>query len=162
MGTRIFRDIFNTPDMNWERWINNRALDNKFTWEDMWNKRKRYDQHRKLELNPPEKNTRMKIDELEAREHLHEGSPDQNIDWKEWRDFTWINGYLIKKSESLKKRVGGRENKGNLGWMRQTPVRKLRVDLADVENDRIHLKRSTPVEKELTWQPQWSKGLVLP
>ena len=41
---------------------------------------KGYDQHRKLELNPPEKNTRMKIDELEAREHLHEGSPDQNID----------------------------------------------------------------------------------
>ena len=34
----------------------------------------------KLEINPPEKNTRMKNDELEAREHLHEGSPDQNID----------------------------------------------------------------------------------
>ena len=41
---------------------------------------KEYDQHRKLELNPPEKNTIMKNDELEAREHLHEGSPDQNID----------------------------------------------------------------------------------
>ena len=41
---------------------------------------KGYDQHRKLELNPPGRNTRMKIDELEAREHLHEGSPDQNID----------------------------------------------------------------------------------
>ena len=41
---------------------------------------KGYDQHRKLELNPPERNTRMKIDELEAHEHLHEGSPDQNND----------------------------------------------------------------------------------
>ena len=27
--------------------------------------------------------------------------------------------------------------------MKQTPMRKLRVDLADVENDRIHLKRNT-------------------
>ncbi len=42
--------------------------------------RKKYDQHRKLELNPLENNTRMKNDELEAREHLHEGSPDENID----------------------------------------------------------------------------------
>ena len=41
---------------------------------------KGYDQQRKLELNPPERNTRMKIDELEARKHLHEGSPDQNND----------------------------------------------------------------------------------
>ena len=41
---------------------------------------KEYDQHRKLELDPPEKNTRMKIDELEACVYLHEGSPDQNID----------------------------------------------------------------------------------
>ena len=35
-----------------------------------------YDQHLKLEMDPPEKNTRMKIDELETVEHLHEGSPD--------------------------------------------------------------------------------------
>ena len=41
---------------------------------------KGYDQHRKIELKPPERNTRMKIDELEGREQLHEGSPDQNID----------------------------------------------------------------------------------
>ena len=41
---------------------------------------KGYDQHRKLELNPPEKNTIMNNDELEAREHLHEGSPDHNIE----------------------------------------------------------------------------------
>ena len=41
---------------------------------------KGYEQHQKLELNPSENNTRVKNDELEAREHLHEGSPDQNID----------------------------------------------------------------------------------
>ena len=34
--------------------------------------------------------------------------------------------------------------------MKQTPVRKLRVDLADVENDGIISKRSAPVGKELT------------
>ena len=32
-----------------------------------------------------------------------------------------------------RKRVGGRENKDNLGRMKQTPLRKLRIDLADVE-----------------------------
>ena len=31
--------------------------------------------------------------------------------------------------------------------MKQTSVRKLRVDLADVENDRIHLKRNTLVKR---------------
>jgi hypothetical protein len=44
---------------------------------------KEYAQHRQLELNPSEKNTKMKNDELEAREHLHEGSPDKNIEVKE-------------------------------------------------------------------------------
>ena len=36
-------------------------------------------------------------------------------------------------SGSLKKRVGGQENKGNLGQMEWIPLRKLRIDLADVE-----------------------------
>ena len=49
-----------------------------------------YDQHRKLELDPPEKNTRMKSDELETVEHLHGKSPDKNIDGKEWRVFPSI------------------------------------------------------------------------
>ena len=40
---------------------------------------------------------------------------------------------MIKINESLKKRVGGQENKGNLGKMEQTPLRKLKIDLADVE-----------------------------
>ena len=86
----------------------------------------------KLVLDPPEME-RMKDDELETVEHLHGKSPDQNIDWNEWRDFTWINGYLIKIYESLKKRVGGQENKDNLGRMKQTPLRKLRIDLSNVE-----------------------------
>ena len=49
-----------------------------------------------------------------------------------------------------RKRVGGRENKGNLGKMEQTPLRKLRTDLADGENDGIISKRSALVGKELT------------
>ena len=62
---------------------------------------------------------------------------------------------MIKKSGSLKKKgVGGRENKGNLRKTEQTPLRKLRIDLADGENDGIISKRSAPVGKELTWQPQ--------
>ena len=59
--------------------------------------------------------------------------PDKNIESKERRDFPQIKGYMIKKSESLKLRVGGRENKGNLGQMEWIPLRKLRICLADVE-----------------------------
>ena len=44
---------------------------------------KGYDQHRKLELDPPEKNTRMKNDELETVEHLHGKSLDKNIERNE-------------------------------------------------------------------------------
>ena len=44
----------------------------------------------------------------------------------------------------------GGKNKGNLGRLEETPLRKLRNDLADVENDRIISKRSMPVRKELT------------
>ena len=36
----------------------------------------------KLEINPPEKNTRMKNDELEAPLVSSWESPDKNIDWK--------------------------------------------------------------------------------
>ena len=52
----------------------------------------------------------MKDDELETVEHLHGKSPDKNIERKEWRDFPQIKGYMIKKSESLKKK-GGRAGK---------------------------------------------------
>ena len=132
MVTRIFQDIFNTPDMNWARWINKRALDKKFTWEYMWNKRKRYDQRRSLKLIH-QRRKETNNNKLESPLVSSWESPDKNIDGKEWRDFPSIKGYLIKKSESLKKRVEGRENKDNLGRMKQTPLRKLRIDLANVE-----------------------------
>ena len=57
---------------------------------------------------------------------------------------------MIKKSESFKKKGGRPGNKGNLGQMEETPLRKLRIDLADGENDGIISKRSAPVGKELT------------
>ena len=44
--------------------------------------------------------------------------------------------------------------------MKQTPLRELRIDLADGENDPIHLKRDTLVEKD--WQDNLDdqEGLV--
>ena len=57
---------------------------------------------------------------------------------------------LERDSGSGKKRVGGRENKGNLGQMKQTTLRKLIIDLPNGENDGIISKRSAPVGKELT------------
>ena len=56
---------------------------------------------------------------------------------------------MIKKYESLKKKVGGRENKGNLGQKEQTPLRKLRIGLADGENDGIISKRSATIGKRI-------------
>lgn len=101
---------------------------------------------------------RTKNDELEASLVSSWEPSDKNIDGKEWRDFPSMKGYLNKKSRSLKKQgVGGRENKDNLGRLKQTPLRKLRGDLGNVENDRIHLKRSTPVEKKLRWQTRRSR-----
>ena len=41
---------------------------------------------------------------------------------------TWL-----RNLSPWRKRVGGQENKGNLGRMKQTPLRKLRIDLANVE-----------------------------
>ena len=53
---------------------------------------------------------------------------------KEWRGFTSIRWILDKEFRVLEEtRVGGRENKDNLGRMEETPIRKLRIDLADVE-----------------------------
>ena len=66
----------------------------------------------------------------------------------------------LRNLSPWRKRVGGRENKGNLEWMKQTPVRKLRADLADVKNDRIHLKKHAGW-KELTWQTWWSRSISI-
>ena len=41
-----------------------------------------------LEFGLLEKKTGMKNDEVEAPEHLHEETPDKNIEGKKWRDFT--------------------------------------------------------------------------
>ena len=62
--------------------------------------------------------TTMKDDELETVEHLHGKSPDKNIERKEWRDFPQIKGYMIKKSESLKKKGGraGKQRQLGDGW----------------------------------------------
>ena len=57
----------------------------------------------------------MKDDELEIVEHLHGKSPDKNIERKEWRGLSQIKGYMIKKSESLKKK-GGRAGKTKTTW----------------------------------------------
>ena len=68
----IFWDIFWTPEKKWERWKIKRGLDENFDMEKHLNKRKGYDQHRKLELSPP---GRKKNEEwwLWAPEHLHKG-----------------------------------------------------------------------------------------
>ena len=52
------------------------------------------------------------------------------------------------RNPSQEKGWEGRKNKGNLGRMKEITLRIHRVGLADVENDRIHLKRNTPVEKD--------------
>ena len=59
-----------------------------------------------------------------------------------------------------KKRVGGLENKDNLGWMKRTPLRKLRLNLANVEIERIHLKRDATVEKDCHDNLDDQEGLV--
>ena len=46
------------------------------------------------------------------------------------------------------------------GRMKQITLRRLLVDLADVENDRIHLKRNTPLEKDLHDNLDYHEGLV--
>ena len=47
----------------------------------IWNTEKKYDQHRKLELNPPEKK-RIKGDDLEAPLKSSWESSDKNIERK--------------------------------------------------------------------------------
>ena len=44
--------------------------------------------------------------------------------------------------------MGGREKQRQLGQMERIPLRKLRVDLADIENDQIHLKETRRLKKD--------------
>ena len=76
----------------------------------------------------------MKDDELETVEHLHGKSLDKNIKRKEWRDFPQIKGYMIKKSESLKKK-GWEGGKTKAAWDEWNEHRweEMIIDLADVE-----------------------------
>ena len=99
---------------------------------------------------------RTEDDELEARGHLHEGSPDQNIDWKEWRDFTWINGYLIKKSGSLMKRVGGRENKGTFeGEIDEYLEEKTPIEIIEERRQRLRtIRMGTRLQAP---DPRWKR-----
>ena len=66
---------------------------------------------------------------------------------------TWL-----RKLSPWRKRVGGRENKGNLGRMKQTPLRNLELILR-------MLKWSDPLEekhvgwKGLTWQSRLSRRI---
>ena len=157
MESQVFWDILSTPDKNRERWTIKRCTD----VEKHLKRGKGYDQHRKLELTPPEKKI-TKNDELETVEHLHGKSPDKNIERKEWRDFPQIKGYMIKKSESLKKKSGRARKQRQLGD-RWNGYRWENFELISQM-----LKWSDPLEekhtgwKELTWQSRWSKGLVLP
>ena len=93
---------------------------------------KRYDQHRKLELVPPEKK-RMKNDELV--EHLLENHRVRILTKKNGVTSHELNGYPMKKSGSSKKQKGRRvgKRKTTWRWMKRTPLRELILDLADVE-----------------------------
>ena len=75
---------------------------------------KRYDQHRKLELVPPEKK-RMKNDELV--EHLLENHRVRILTKKNGVTSHELNGYPMKKSRSSKKqkKEGGWEKERQLG-----------------------------------------------
>ena len=163
MEARIFQDIFSTPDMNWERWMNKRALDKKFTWEDMWNKRKRYDQHRNLKLNH-RRRKETKNNKLEAPLVSSWESPDKNIDGKEWRNFPSIKWILEEEILVLEeKQKGGRVGKTKATWrrMKQTPLRRSDKWSCKCWRERIHLRRDTPVKKK-DWQDRLDdqEGLV--
>ena len=84
-------------------------------WENIETRRKIWST--KHDLKPPEMK-RMKNDELEAPLESSWESPDKNINGKEWRYFSSMRWYLIKKSESLKKKGGraGKQRQLGDGW----------------------------------------------
>ena len=69
---------------------------------------------------------------------------------------TWL-----RNLSPWRKRVGGQEKQRHLGSDETNTVeKKLRIDLADGENDRIHLKRDTLVEKDWHDNLDCREGLV--
>ena len=104
----------------------------------------------------------MKNDELEAREHLHEGSPDRNIDWKEWRDFTWINGYLIKKNWVLEEKGWeGGKTKATWGIWKKHRWENLELNLRMLKMIGSTWREAHRLGKELTWRPRWSRRISI-
>ena len=69
---------------------------------------------------------------------------------------TWL-----RNPSPRRKRVGGWENKGNLGWKKTTPLRKLRLDLADVEMFGSTRRGTHRLEIELRWQSRWSRRISI-
>ena len=67
-----------------------------------------------------------------------------------------MDTWLRNLSHRRKRGVGGKKKRqlGD-GWNKHR-WEELILDHADVANDRIHLKRNTPVEKGLTWQSRLS------
>ena len=102
--------------------------------EKIFETRKEYDQHQKLELNLPEMK-RMDNIELEASIQSSWESPGKDMKEKEYRDFTSIKWYLIEIYESSKQRKGGRAGKTKASWDGYSKHRweELILDLADVE-----------------------------
>ena len=152
-------DIFSTPEqMNRKKWMIKRCTG----MRRHLTRGKEYYQHWKLELDPPEKKKETKNNELDAPLVSSWESPDKNIDGKEWRDFPPIKGYMIKKSESLKKKGGRARKQRQLGdgWNKHR--------WENLELISQILKWLEPLEekhtgwKELTCQSRWSKELVLP
>ena len=56
---------------------------------------------------------------------------------------------MFKKSESSKKKGGRAGKQRQLGTDETNTVEKLRIDLADGENDGIILKRNAPVRNRI-------------
>ena len=157
MEMRIFWDVFSTPDnMNSKRWMIKRCTDMRKHFK----QGKEYDQHWKLDLSPPEKK-RTKNNRLEASLASSWESPGKNIDGKEWRNFTSINGYMIKKSESLRKE-GGRAGKTKTtwdGWSKHC-CKELRIDLANVEMIKSTWREARRMEKNWHDNLDDQEGLV--
>ena len=156
MTRRSFWDIFGTPkQLNSERWMIKNCTGMRKHWneERIWSI--------KPDLKPPEMK-RMKNDELEAPLESSWESPNKNIDGKEWRDFITNKMDTWFRNLSPWRKRGGWVGKTKATWrrMKQTSLRRTDNWSCGCWNDRIHLKRNTPVEKD--WHDNLDKqeGLV--
>ena len=96
----------------------------------------------------------MKNDELETPLESSRESPDKNIDRKGMeRLHKNIKDTLLKHRIPWRKRVGGRENKGNLGTDETNTVEKNWYLILRM------LKWSDPLEKKHTGEKDWQDNL---